>query len=49
VIEGEVALGHAPDRFDARGRLVDDDAREQLEEVVEGLLEQARPRVAIAA
>jgi chromate reductase len=49
VIEGEVALGHAPDRFDARGRLVDDDAREQLEEVVEGLLEHAHPRVAIAA
>ena len=49
VIEGDVALGPAPERFDEAGRLVDEDAREQLSEVVEALLEAARPRVAVAA
>ena len=49
VIEGDVALGHAPDRFDETGRLVDEDAREQLEEVVSGLVAAARPRIAVAA
>jgi len=49
VIEGEVALGHADKRFDESGRLMDEDIREQLAEVVEGLLETARPRVAVAA
>src|SRR3954447_14281120 len=32
VVEGEVALGHAPTRFDEAGELVDDDIREQLAE-----------------
>jgi chromate reductase len=49
VIEGDVALGHAPERFDESGRLADDDIREQLEEVVAGLVEAAQPRVAVAA
>ena len=49
VVEGDVALGHAPERFDGDGRLVDEDAREQLEEVVSGLVEAAMPRVAVAA
>jgi chromate reductase len=49
VLEGDVALGHAPERFDESGRLVDDEIREQLTEVVEALLEAARPRVAVAA
>lgn len=49
VVEGEVALGHAPQRFDDAGRLVDEDVRGQLAEVVEALLETARPRVALAA
>lgn len=49
VVEGEVALGHAPTRFDEAGRLVDEDIREQLAEVLDGLLETARPRIAVAA
>jgi chromate reductase, NAD(P)H dehydrogenase (quinone) len=49
VVEGEVALGHAPQRFDADGRLVDEDVREQLEEVVSGLVTAAQPRIAVAA
>ena len=38
VVEGDVAVGHAPTRFDSEGTLVDEDLREQLEEAVEGLL-----------
>jgi chromate reductase, NAD(P)H dehydrogenase (quinone) len=49
VVEGEAALGHAPTRFDEDGRLADDDIREQLGEVVDGLVEAALPRVAVAA
>jgi chromate reductase len=49
VIEGDVAVGHAPERFDEAGRLVDDDIREQLEEVVDSLVETAMPRIAVAA
>jgi chromate reductase len=49
VVEGDVALGHAPERFDEAGRLVDEDLREQLSEVVGTLIETARPRVAVAA
>jgi chromate reductase, NAD(P)H dehydrogenase (quinone) len=51
VVEGEVALGHAPERFDDEGRLLDENLRQQLEEVVETLVEQvrARPLVAVAA
>jgi chromate reductase len=49
VVEGEVALGHAPERFDEAGRLVDEDVREQLSEVLDGLVTAAQPRVAVAA
>ena len=49
VVEGEVALGHAPEHFDDEGRLVREESREQLAEVVSGLVEAALPRVAIAA
>ena len=38
VVEGEVAVGHAQTRFDEQGNLVDDDIREQLEEVVATLV-----------
>src|SRR6476469_815301 len=34
VVDGEVAVGHAHERFDADGRLVDDQLREQLADVV---------------
>jgi chromate reductase, NAD(P)H dehydrogenase (quinone) len=38
VVEAEVAVGHAPTRFDEDGRLVDEDIREQLTALVEVLL-----------
>src|SRR5438309_6747470 len=41
VVEGDVAVGHAPERFDEQGRLADDDLREQLAEVVEALVAAA--------
>jgi chromate reductase len=41
VVEGEVAVGHAPTRFDEEGRLVDENLLEQLEEVVAVLVAAA--------
>jgi chromate reductase len=38
VVEGEVPVGHAPTRFDGSGRLVDEDVRAQLAELLEMLL-----------
>lgn len=38
VVEAEVAVGHAPTRFDEEGRLVDEDIREQLAEVLNVLI-----------
>jgi len=49
VVEGEVAIGHAPTRFDAEGFLVDRQLRRQLEEVVETLVDATRDRLARAA
>ena len=46
VVEGEVAVGRAATRFDGRGRLVDDDLREQLDALVGLLVETAREREA---
>jgi chromate reductase len=48
VVEGEVAVGHSAERFDAAGRLADDDLREQLSEVVTLLAEEARPALVAA-
>jgi chromate reductase, NAD(P)H dehydrogenase (quinone) len=49
VVEGEVAVGHADTRFDAEGRLTDDNLREQLEEVVQALVAEAAPVALVAA
>jgi chromate reductase len=49
VVEGDVAVGHAPERFDEKGILDDEDLREQLAEVLEQLVEAARLRTAVAA
>ena len=46
VVEGDVAVGHASDRFDEDGRLVDDDLREQLAEVVRALVAETAPQAA---
>jgi chromate reductase, NAD(P)H dehydrogenase (quinone) len=48
VVEGEVALGHAPTKFDQDGQLADDMAREQLVEVIDALLAET-PAVLVAA
>jgi chromate reductase len=49
VVEGDVAVGHAPTRFDEDGYLVDVDLREQLAEVVDALLvESGAPRLVAA-
>jgi chromate reductase len=49
VVEGEVAVGHAPTRFGEDGSLADDQLREQLEAVVEELAASVRIRLAAAA
>ncbi len=49
VVEGDVAVGHAPTRFDEHGALVDEDLREQLFEVVEALLAETPAAVSVAA
>jgi chromate reductase, NAD(P)H dehydrogenase (quinone) len=49
VADGEVAVGHAHERFDGEGRLTDDDLRGQLREVVDLLLADVRPRMSAAA
>jgi chromate reductase, NAD(P)H dehydrogenase (quinone) len=45
VVDGEVAVGHAPTRFEG-DRLVDESLREQLAEVVETLVSVKAPEVA---
>ena len=42
VVEGEVALGHAMDRFDERGRLNDQNLEAQVREVTDTLLAAAQ-------
>jgi len=48
VVEGEVAVGHAHERF-ADGRLLDENLLEQLQEVVDALVAEVRSRIAVAA
>jgi chromate reductase len=49
VVEAELALGHADQRFDERGGLSDANLREELREVVDTLVAEARPRAAAEA
>jgi chromate reductase len=49
IVEGDVAVGHAHQRFGPDGLLADDDLREQLAEVVEALLAVTRARDLLAA
>jgi chromate reductase, NAD(P)H dehydrogenase (quinone) len=48
VVEGELPIPHAPTRFDGEGRLIDDDVRARLVEVVYGLVDEAVPLRAAA-
>jgi chromate reductase len=43
VVEGEVAVGHAMDRFDDLGRLNDPNLEEQVRDVVKTLVIEAQP------
>jgi chromate reductase len=43
VLEGDVAVGHAPSRSDEQGRPTDEQLVEQLEEVVAGLVQELSP------
>ena len=49
VVDAEVAVGHAHERFDADGELLDENLKEQLQETVDTLLAELPARVAIAA
>jgi chromate reductase len=48
VADVEVAIGHANERFDDEGRLIDDDARAQLSDAISTLLAELEP-VSVAA
>lgn len=43
VVEGDLAVGHAHERFDADGNLVGDDLREQMRAVLAEVVAQATP------
>jgi chromate reductase len=49
VVDGEVAVGHAPTRFDEEGRLEDDSLQEQLAETLEALLSETQSRALVLA
>jgi len=49
VVEGDVAVGHAHERFDDQGTLTDENLLEQLGEVVQALVAETAPVVAVAA
>jgi chromate reductase len=48
VADVELAVGHAMEKFDEHGNLVDEGIREQLREAVEVLIETASPSLAPA-
>jgi chromate reductase len=49
VVDVELPVSQAPTRFDADGRLVDEDIRERLTEVVNELVSSVREREAVHA
>jgi len=49
VVDAELALGHADQRFDERGALADENLRDELREVVWTLVDETVPRLAAAA
>ena len=46
MVEGEVAIGHAMDRFDENGRLNDEDLENQVRQVARALLAETQPQEA---
>ena len=49
VVEGDVAVGHAHERFDDQGTLTDENLLDQLAEVVQALVAETAPVAALAA
>jgi hypothetical protein len=49
VIEAEVAIGHAAQKFDEDRRLVDETVRESLAEALAALVAEASPALVVAA
>ena len=49
VLDGELAVGHAHTRFDDAGRLIDDEVRARLAEVVSSLAGEPAKRPSVAA
>jgi chromate reductase len=49
VVDGEVAVGHAPTRFDENGRLEDESLQEQLQETLDALLAEVGARALVLA
>lgn len=49
VLDRELAVGNARERFTVHGELTDDEVRHELGEIVEALVDSARQREAIAA
>jgi chromate reductase, NAD(P)H dehydrogenase (quinone) len=49
VVDAEVAVGHAHERFDDDGVLLDENLREQLHEVADALLTEVPAQVPVAA
>jgi hypothetical protein len=48
VAELELAIGHAPEKFDDEGRLVDDDVREGLRDALASLIAETTPNLQAA-
>ncbi len=48
VVDAELAIGHAAEKFDVEGTLVDDDVRRGLREALDTLLAEAAPAVVAA-
>jgi chromate reductase, NAD(P)H dehydrogenase (quinone) len=48
VAELELAVGHAPEKFDDEGRLVDDDVREGLHDALASLIAETTPNLQAA-
>lgn len=49
VVEADVAVGHAPTKFDESGALVDDELEDQLREAIDVLLAETPARLVAAA
>ncbi|HZO34057.1 MAG TPA: NADPH-dependent FMN reductase [Gaiellaceae bacterium] len=48
VADVELAVGHAPEKFDENGRLVDDAVRDGLRDALEAVVAEASPHLAAA-